>query len=231
MKQPLNEAYKNEILEAYQKISDTFDDFTQLIRKRVPYEQWPDHCKIAGVNPEMLGCSHPNSEIRKIVPPPEPMRIPDFPQEMLDLCQDPIDDLEKIILEGWRHVQSDCRPDESFRAMLKVMLKWKVYLESKQKKEEAQTNIWDILKAQGMDPTKAFSMGMISRIEDIGRAQNKLKTILDNDVFDTLSKHNPYWHSEHDIEADKLDEVRRQLSCLNDNLWDLWAVLRQESEE
>lgn len=48
--QPLNETYKNEILEVYRKISDTFDDFTELMRRRVPYESWPSHCKIDGVN-------------------------------------------------------------------------------------------------------------------------------------------------------------------------------------
>jgi hypothetical protein len=52
-KQPLNEAYKNEVLEAYQKISDTFDEFTKLIRSRIPYENWPDHCKVAGLNKDL----------------------------------------------------------------------------------------------------------------------------------------------------------------------------------
>lgn len=228
--QPLNEAYQNEILEAYQKISDTFDDFTQLMRRRVPYESWPPHCKIAGVN-EDLGCIKPGEHIQlKIGPTPAPMPIPDFPKEMIDLCRKPIDNLEKIILEGWWKVQSTCRPDESFRAMLKVMMQWKIYLEARDKKQEAHGNIWDILKAQGMDPTKAFPMAMMSRLEDLGRAHNKLKDILDSELFENVSEHSPYWHSDHILEEKKLDDLREKISCLNDNLWDLMQILRTESE-
>ena len=125
MKQPLNEAYKNEILEAYQKISDTFDDFTQLMRSRVPYEEWPKHCQIAGINPTSN------------------------------------------------------------------------QLEDK----------------------------MISRIKDMGRVQERLKAILDDEIFDTLSKHNPYWDSKHEPECDKLDDLRRKFSCFQDNLWDIMGIL------
>ena len=163
MPQPLNEAYKNEVLEAYQKISDTFDDFTQLMRKRVPYEQWPAHCQaIAGVNPELLG---PSSE----TPPRERGNFP-------------------------------------------------------------TKDIWDVLRERGLNPMEAFPTAVISRLEDIGRAQARLKSILDDEIFENLSKHNPYWDSKHELEADKLDDLRRKISCLSDNLWDLWTILRKEEE-
>lgn len=71
---------------------------------------------------------------------------------------------------------------------------------------------------------------MVSRIEDIGRAQGTLKMILDHEVFDRLSKHNPYWDSIDPDAAEKLDEIRRMLSCVSDNLWDLWAILRKDDE-
>ena len=69
---------------------------------------------------------------------------------------------------------------------------------------------------------------IIDRIEDIGRARQKLKSILDTEVFDNLSKHNPYWESKDEEMSERLYEIRMSLSCLNDNLWDLWAILNKE---
>lgn len=161
MKQPLNEAYQNEILEAYQKISDTFDDFTQLMRKRVPYEEWPKHLQIAGINPDLLGpADPPGTKIKGFDKPPVPVGIPDF--------TDPISN-------------------------------------------------------QVIDR-------LISKIKDMGRIQERLKTILDDEIFETLSKHNTYWHSKNEAEGDKLDDLRRKFSCLNDNLWDIMGILRTEEE-
>lgn len=51
----MNEPYGKDLLEAYDKISATFNDFTLLMRKKVPYEQWPEHCKIAGVDEKADG--------------------------------------------------------------------------------------------------------------------------------------------------------------------------------
>lgn len=71
---------------------------------------------------------------------------------------------------------------------------------------------------------------MISRIKDMGRVQERLKIILDDEIFETLSKHNTYWHSKHEPEADKLDDLRRKFSYFNDNLWDIMGILRTEEE-
>lgn len=152
---------KEELLEAYEKISSTFDDFTQLMRKRVPYQDWPEHCKIAGVSENLLG-----------------------------------------------------RADEPA------------------KKNHAQRNkdVWDVLREHGINPLESFPSAVIKRLEDIGRAQQKLKSILDDDIFDNLSKHDPYWDSEHEPEADRFHDVRMKLNCMRDNLWDLWAILRNEEE-
>ncbi len=162
MNQPLNEAYKNEVLEAYQKISDTFDDFTQLMRKRVPYEQWPDHCKIAGVS-EDFGCPPPGTKIKGFDKTPQMIPIPDLTDHTSNLI---------MIIDR-----------------------------------------------------------LVYRIIDLGRVEEKIKNILDDEIFDTLSKHNPYWDSKHDLEADKLDDLRRKFSCLQDNLWDIMAILQKEREE
>ncbi len=70
----------------------------------------------------------------------------------------------------------------------------------------------------------------VSRLEDMGRARQFLEGVLDNDVFEKTSKHNPYWESEHEIEADKLDDLRMTLTCLNDNLWELMQILRPQDD-
>jgi len=147
-----NQAYQNKILEAYQKISDTFDDFTQLMRKRVPYEQWPDHCKIKDMD----------------------------------------------IDSGEKHLFSHESPNS---------ISIPDYTES---------------------PSSQLEDKIICQIKDLGRIQERLKMILDDEIFDKTSKHNPYWYSKYEEEEDKLDELRIKLSCLNDNLWDIMAILRKE---
>lgn len=71
---------------------------------------------------------------------------------------------------------------------------------------------------------------LICRLEDLGRAQEKLKTILDEDIFDGLGKYDPYWKHEDPEVDEKLCNIRCQIACLLDNLWDLWAILRKEEE-
>lgn len=82
----------------------------------------------------------------------------------------------------------------------------------------------------GLHGESAMSLIVVKRLEDIGRAKEKLRIILDDEIFETTSKHNPYWQSEHEQEADKLDDLRMKLACLNDNLWDIWSVLRQDND-
>ncbi len=72
---------------------------------------------------------------------------------------------------------------------------------------------------------------MLARIQDIGRAQQALYRVLQDDIFDILSKHDPYWHSEHEKEADKLDDIRMKLGCFSDNLWDVYRILNTEDED
>jgi len=71
---------------------------------------------------------------------------------------------------------------------------------------------------------------ILNRIQDMGRVENMLKSILNDDVFANLSKHNPYYDSEYEVEADKLDDLRRKLSCINDNLWDVISILKKDEE-
>jgi hypothetical protein len=216
MKQPLNEAYKNDILEAYQKISDTFDDFTKLMRSRVPYEEWPKHCQIAGINPDLLGpadigCSPPGTKIKGFDKPPEMVPIPDthvaYCNEMKDISKITAKQMEECIKDGWKHVQSTCRPDKSFRAMLRIMIHWMAYMEKQ----------------------KTATYPLTSRIEDIGRAQERLRNILDDDIFHK-SAFDPLRVSENAQFDHKSDFLREKISCLHDNLWDLMAILMKEEE-
>lgn len=69
---------------------------------------------------------------------------------------------------------------------------------------------------------------MIEAVVRLGRAQQYLKSILDDEIFDHLNKYDKKWKSEHDKEDELLDNTRRSLSCLSDNLWSLMCILRPE---
>lgn len=71
---------------------------------------------------------------------------------------------------------------------------------------------------------------MVARIEDLGRARSLLESVLEEQMFKDLSKHNPYWESEHEVEADKLYDIRCNLRCLIDNLWEVVAILKHPEE-
>ena len=71
---------------------------------------------------------------------------------------------------------------------------------------------------------------ILQRLEDIGRAKQMIKSILDDDIFDTLSKHNPYWDSEHEVESEKLYDCRMKFGLVQDNLWGLYSILDKEEE-
>lgn len=86
------------------------------------------------------------------------------------------------------------------------------------KQEEPINDIWDILKARGINPVKSLPMALISRLEDIGRAQQRLHMILQEEIF------------QHDYVLNNPEKVNKDLTVLEDNLWDLWRILRKEEE-
>lgn len=58
----------------------------------------------------------------------------------------------------------------------------------------------------------------IEYLVHVGRACEKI-TKLREDLKDlSLSKHNPYFKSEHEVDCDKLDVLRRRLSFIEDEL-------------
>jgi hypothetical protein len=78
---------------------------------------------------------------------------------------------------------------------------------------------------------KSFSDTIVTKIMFLGRAQQQIFDLLDHDLFQNLSKHNPYFHSEHEVEADKLDDCRRRLQVVHDTLWDIVGTMNQPYPE
>lgn len=72
---------------------------------------------------------------------------------------------------------------------------------------------------------------LVNCLQDMGRAYEKLKSSLDSELFNDLSKHNPYWESAHEPESDKLYDIRCRLSCLSDTLWDVVGLLDHREED
>ena len=91
--------------------------------------------------------------------------------------------------------------------------------------EDDEQDIWDTLRSRGFDPTHTLPMAMISRIQDIGRSEEKIRVMMDDPIFETLSKHNPYWESEIEEVDDKLHDIRCKLGMMHDNLCDIWEIL------
>jgi hypothetical protein len=64
---------------------------------------------------------------------------------------------------------------------------------------------------------------IINKLMDVGKAQNKLEDLLENDIFENLSKHNPYWETDPDCE--KLDDCRRRLAVIKETLWEVVSLI------
>ena len=52
----------------------------------------------------------------------------------------------------------------------------------------------------------------------LGMCIQRLRDCVSTDIFDNLSKHNPWFDSEHELEADKLDELRMTLSLCKEEI-------------
>jgi len=71
----------------------------------------------------------------------------------------------------------------------------------------------------------------VKALISIGRAEMILNKIFGNPLFDNLSKHNPWWDSEHEKEAELLHDIRCQFQSINDDLYELSAELKQDYDE
>lgn len=77
---------------------------------------------------------------------------------------------------------------------------------------------------------KDLSSRMVDAVIRLGRAQQYLKNLMETDIFNNLSKHDPNWNSTDEQQADFLDDLRMGLGSLNDNLWTLVGILNPEDE-
>lgn len=81
------------------------------------------------------------------------------------------------------------------------------------------------------NPETHFDMiYLVKRIEDIGAAKAKTKEILNCDTFEIISKHDPYWVSEHDLEGEKLEHMRMQFKWIKNQLEELFSILNDEED-
>lgn len=76
------------------------------------------------------------------------------------------------------------------------------------------------------------------RLEDFGVIREKLSVLLDTTftdrdmrIFDMLSKHEPWWNSEHEIESDKLYDLRCMLMGIESKLLDIWTIANAKEDE
>lgn len=74
-----------------------------------------------------------------------------------------------------------------------------------------------------------LSKQMIERVSDIGRIEILLKEVMDSELFDDLSKHNPYWQDTDRAKAeDRLYEIRCRLSGIQDGLWSVMEIINKD---
>ena len=69
---------------------------------------------------------------------------------------------------------------------------------------------------------------IVARLEDIGRARERIEEILDDDLFDNLCKHDPFWSDSVEIPPDRFDILRIKISCIKDRLWDVLEILEHQ---
>lgn len=71
---------------------------------------------------------------------------------------------------------------------------------------------------------KTFPKELLRRIQDHGRIEEKLKVLTDHEIFDNLSKHNPYWESTDEVAAEKLHDIRMQLSYILEQIYEITSI-------
>ena len=78
--------------------------------------------------------------------------------------------------------------------------------------------------------TSEFNIGL-KYLLNVGEARKLVKDILNDDVFDNLSKHNPYFDSEHDKEDQKLEDLRWALNRIQDALHKIWELIEAPEDD
>lgn len=73
---------------------------------------------------------------------------------------------------------------------------------------------------------------IVTIIENNGRLKERLRSILDEDIFCDrfISKHGDFFSMEK-MDDDKLDEIRIQLAYVHDKLWQMWDIVHRTGDE
>jgi len=77
-----------------------------------------------------------------------------------------------------------------------------------------------------MDEEKGLSGAVISKVQMIGRVEEKLLRLLEDDIFEMTSKHHPYWE-DGDL-LDKMQEVRCKVLWIEEVMWEVVRLLKEE---
>jgi hypothetical protein len=81
---------------------------------------------------------------------------------------------------------------------------------------------------ENMEENAHFMEPILKRLEDVGRVRERLDELLKLEIFDDLSKHNPYFDSEHDLESDKLYDIRCKFRVIQDSLEGISNILYKD---
>lgn len=76
-----------------------------------------------------------------------------------------------------------------------------------------------------------MNLTLINHLQDVGKAEKYLRDVVDDPILEDLSKHNPYWHHKDEEIHDKLDEVRRKLMYVEEQIHICIALLRKEDDD
>lgn len=67
-----------------------------------------------------------------------------------------------------------------------------------------------------MNDIKAdLSLAMMAHVQKSGKAIEIIKEVLNHELFDHLSKHDPFWHQE---DSDKLDDIRMKIAYIESRI-------------
>ena len=91
-------------------------------------------------------------------------------------------------------------------------------------------NINDILLSQGSHPMQNLASLMLEKIKNMGIVQKYLYDLMKDEIFGGLSKHNPYWDSEHEKESEKLYDLRCKISYIHGQLEEIFEILAKSDE-
>jgi len=81
------------------------------------------------------------------------------------------------------------------------------------------------------DDCEIFGKMILQRIQDIGRAQEKIQMILRDEFFKKISAEKKTWsHPDPEVEK-RFEEISGHIEWLWDELWQIRMILANEKEE